>query len=592
MLRHAWLVRGVGILAAVFPIVSFAAPVLSIAHRGNSMYAPENTVAAFLAAEGKADLVETDGRVSSDGQLVIMHDASVNRTTDGTGNIAALTLAQLKSFDAGSWFFPTFAGERIPTLEEMVTNTLRFATPLIEHKAGTAEQYVAELRRLNALTNVVVQSFDWNFLANVHALEPSIPLCGLGSGTLTTASLTTITNAGARTVAWAYGNVSAAEVALVHNWGLKLFVWTVDSPAEIQNFIALGVDGIISNDPASVKGQQVVVTNAPTHLSDRLVAYWKFDDGLTNAFATTVADSRGANVGTLVRNDGASHWFDRSVAKLGGCLKLEGLNAFVTMPRTATLDINTNALSFSAWVWLTSLPSQLSAAFGAIYDSTNDCYVLYLDKANKELRFKVTDVSGHAARPGIPEAFLQTNQWLHIVATYSGSETPAAGRAAIYLNGLVRDTHTGNDNTSPTGLTGNVKPGQVAGLGREGAAGASYFTGLVDDVALWKRALTAEEVGTLYQAGLSGQSLGDLLTLPTPLIELSAVQPTPTGDALEIRFRNLGPWQTFKLVRADACTGPFLAVEGLAPVALGAGDYRFICPLNGNTSGYFRVQGE
>jgi glycerophosphoryl diester phosphodiesterase len=568
------------------------AAVLSIGHRGNAVYAPENTLASFLSAEGKADFVETDGRVSSDGVLVIMHDSTVDRTTDGTGNVAALTLAQLKALDAGSWFSAAFAGERIPTLAEMVTNTLRFATPLIEQKAGTAAQYVAELRRLNAVTNVVVQSFDLNFLANVHSLEPSIALCGLGSGTLTTASLNSITNAGARTVAWEKAGVTATEVALVHNWGLKLFVWTVDSPAEIQSFIALGVDGIISNDPAGVRGQQVAVTNLPTHLSDRLVAYWKFDDGLTNAFTTTVADSRGTNSGTLVRNDGASHWFDSSIAKLGGCLKLEGASAYVTIPQSASLDINTNVMSFSAWVWLSALPSQLATSYGAIYDSTADCYVLYLDKVNKELRFKVTDVNSHVARPGIPEAFLQTNQWLHIVATYSGSETPAAGRASIYLNGQALDTHTGNDNTTPTGLTGNVKSGQTAALGREGPTGGNYFTGMVDDVALWKRALTAEEVTNLYQAGLLSQSLGGLLSLPTPLIEVSSVHPTPSGDSLEICFRNLGPWQTFKLVRADTCSGPFQVVEGVAPIALGGGNFRFVCLLDGSSSGYFRIRGE
>jgi glycerophosphoryl diester phosphodiesterase len=568
------------------------AAVLSIGHRGNAMYAPENTLASFLAAAGKADLVETDTHVSSDGVLVIMHDDSVDRTTDGTGNVSSLTLAQLKTFDAGSWFSAAFVGERIPTLAEMVTNTLRFATPLIERKTGTAAQHVAELRRLNAVTNVVVQSFDWNFLAGVHALEPSIVLCGLGSGTLTTASLTSITNAGARTVAWEKAGVTAAEVALVHNWGLKLFVWTVDSPAEIQNFIALGVDGIISNDPASVRGQQVVVTNAPTYLGDRLVAYWKFDDGLTNALANTVADSRGTNTGTLVRNDGASHWFGGSTAKLGGCLRLDGTNAFVTIPQTASLDINTNALSFSAWVWLTKLPSQLATSYGAIFDSTNDCYVLYLDKANKELRFKVTDVSGHAARPGIPEASLQTNQWLHIVATYSGSVTPSAGRASIYLNGQLRDTHTGNDNTAPTGLIGNVKPGQAAAMGREGPTGGNYFTGMVDDIALWKRALSAQEVTDLYQAGLAGQSLGVVLGLPTPLIELSSIRTTTSGDSLELQFRNLGPWQTFKLMRADMCNGPFQVVEGVAPTALSGGGFSFVCPLNGKSGGYFRVQCE
>jgi len=335
-----------------------------------------------------------------------------------------------------------------------------------------------------------------------------------------------------------------------------------------------------------------VVTNAPSHLSDRLLAYWKFDDGLTNAFATGVTDSRGTNAGTLVRNDGASHWFDSSIGKLGGCLKLEGANAYVTLPASGGLDINTNALSFSAWIWLPTLPSQLATSYGPIYDSTTDCYVLYLDKANKELRFKVTDVNGHAARPGIPEAYLQTNQWLHIAATYLGSDLPTAGRATIYLNGQPYDTHTGSDSSTPTGLTGNVKTGQAAAMGREGPTGANYFTGMVDDVALWKRALTAEEVANLYTAGLAGQSLGTLLALPSPLIELYSVHLTQDREGVEIFFRNRGPWQTFKLVRADSSGGPFQVVEGVNPVALGGGEYRVVCPLSRNPSGYFRIRAE
>jgi hypothetical protein len=499
----------------------------------------------------------------------------------------------LKLLDAGSWFAPDFAGERIPLLEEMITNTLPFAVPLIEHKAGSASAYVNELQRLGALTNVVLQSFDWNFLAAVHALEPGIPVCALGSGTLDTAILTTITNTGARTVAWEKSSVTPSVVGLVQGWGLKLFVWTVDSSAEIQNFINLGVDGIISNDPASVKGvQQPPTTNAPTYLDDRLVAYWRMDDGLADSFATTVADGKGGNLGTLVRNDGASHWFDQPLANVGGCLKLEGTNAFVTFPQTQDLDINTNQLTLSAWFRLLNLPSQLATSFGAIFDSTTDCYVLYLDKANNELRFKVTTADGHAARPGIPAGSLQTNQWLHVAATYDGQAYPASGRAVIYLNGVAADAHFGNDGGAGTGLTGNVKPGQIATMGREGPAGGSFFTGFVDDVAIWKRALTSAEIERLFTEGQHGQSLGDLLKQPTSLIQFISARKTFPPDTLEILFSNLGPWQSFRLLRAPSPNGPFLVVQGINPVELGDGLYRFDYPLDTNTVEFFRVEGQ
>lgn len=562
---------------------------MSVAHRGNSLFAPENTLAAFEAARGVADLVETDARLSADGQLVLMHDTTVDRTTDGTGTVAGQTLAQLRLLDAGSWFSPAFTGQRIPTLAEMVASTIPYAIPLIEQKDGPASAYVAELRRIGAVTNVVLQSFDWNFLAAVHALEPSVRLGALGSGALTPASLATILNSGATLVAWEKSAVTASEVNLVHDAGLALFVWTVDG-AEIKNFLDLGVDGIISNDPALVKQLQQGVTNAPARLGEGLVAYWRMDDGLSDAFATAVKDSSGTNSATLTRNDGASHWFDASLAQVGGCLKLEGTSAFVTVPRTASLDLNTNAMTFSAWVRLTVLPSQLPTSYGAIYDSTTDCYVLYLDRSNKELRFKVTDAAGHAARPGIPEASLRTNQWLHVTATFAGALGPASGQATIYLNGQPRDVHTGNDGSSPVGLTGNVKTGQLAAMGREGPTGGNYFNGYVDDVAIWRRALSPAEVALLFQGGQSGLSLGELIAEPNSLIRFTSVRAL-SANQLEIVFTSEGPWTTYRLLQAGSFTGPYLPVNGLVPQALGGGAYRFLYATGSPSQTFFRVAG-
>ncbi len=556
--------------------------VLSIGHRGNSLFAPENTVSAFVACSNKADLVELDVQVSSDGALVIMHDATVDRTTDGTGSVSALTLAQLKTFDAGSWFSTNFVGERIPTLEESLAAILPGMTPLMEQKAGTAVQYVDELRRLNAVTNVVLQSFTLSFLQAVHTLEPAIPLCLLGSADLTATTLTNAMNAGARTVAWERTKVTATEVSLVHSLGMKLFIWTVDSPMEIQSFIDLGVDGIISDNPAAVKGTQEPPTNAPTYLGDGLVAYWKMDEGLTSPFATAVADSKGTNAGTLVRNDGASHWFDQTMARLGGCLKLEGTNAYVRFSQTPDLNINTNEFTFSAWIRLLKLPSQLATSYGAIFDSTTDCYVLYLDNANKELRFKITDTNSQAARPGILETFLVTNQWLHIGATFNGNAFPGAGQTVIYLNGQVADSHIGSDNTAGSGLTANVKTGQVAAMGREGPTGGNYFTGYVDDVAIWQRALAPSEIARIFQGGQIGQSVGELTRQSTSLIQIVSAQRSSSGTNLEIRFENGGGWSTFQLLRAGDCDGPFLIEPGLTPTALGGGQYRFDYPLTGN----------
>lgn len=575
---------------------ALTAAVLSISHRGGALYAPENTIAGFTNSLAVTDLMETDSQITSDGKFVIMHDLTVDRTTDGTGAIASQTLAQLKLLDAGTWFAPQYTGQRIPTMEEMITNTLPHAIPFVESKAGGAAAYVVEFQRLNVVTNIIFQSFDWNFLSQVHALEPNLKLCALGSGTLTSASLISITNAGARMVSWAGANVSTNEVNLAHSMGLTLFVWTINSASQITNFINMGVDGIVSDDPWAVRGVPPPThgTNnppaPPTYLGDRLIAYWKMDDGLANNFATTLTDSKSTNHATFLRPDGLSHWISGSNAKLGGSLQLAGTNAYANVLSNATFNINTNELSFSAWVKLEQLPAQLATSFGAIFDSATDCYVLYLDKANNELRFKITDANAHAARPGIASAFLQTNQWLHIAAVYNGN-FGTAGRATIYLNGALMDTHAGNDAAPGTGLTVSVKAGQVASMGREGPTGGNGFSGMLDDFAIWKRALTTTEIQTIFNAGQLGQSLGDLMIQPTNLLTITSIQQTIPGGQLQINFANSGPWSSFQLRRSTNVTGPYFPIFGLAPIALGGGSFCFNYSPTNNTAEFYRIEG-
>jgi glycerophosphoryl diester phosphodiesterase len=578
-------------------VASSPAVVLSIAHRGGALYAPENTVGAFTNSRAITDLMETDAQITSDGKFVIMHDLTVDRTTTGTGLVATQTLAQIKLLDAGSWFSSRYIGEHVPTMEEMITNSLPFSIPFVEAKAGAASAYVAEFQRLNVVTNIIFQSFDWNFLSQTHALEPNLRLCALGGGAVPTlANFISITNAGARLVSWEGAYVTTNELNLAHGMGLKLYVWTINSGAQITNFINMGVDGIVSDDPWTVRGvpPPINYTNSPppdpTFLADRLIAYWKMDDGLTNALATNIADAKSTNHATLIRSDGLSHWLTNSAAKFSGSLQLTGLTAYVNIPSNAAFNINTNELSFSIWLKLDQLPAQLATSFGAIFDSTSDCYVLYLDKANNELRFKITDANGHAARPGIAAAFLQTNQWLHVAAVFNGN-AGSAGSARIYLNGALMDTHTGNDSAPGTGLTASVKTGQVASMGREGPAGGNYFYGAVDDFAIWQRALTAAEVQTIFNNGQLGANLGDLMIQPTNLLVITSIQQMPPGGPWRIYFQNLGAWSSFQLRRATNLSGPYFPVGGLTPVTLGNGQHRFDYSSTNNPTEFFRIEG-
>ena len=334
-----------------------AGAVKSIAHRGGSLFAPENTCASFFASSNAADLVEFDVHVSLDGELVVIHDGTVDRTTDGTGSVSALSLAQLKALDAGSWFSPSFAGEAIPTLAEAIECILPFATPLIEQKAGSAQSYVDLLQSMNVTSNVVVQSFGWNFLRDINDLDPSIRLAALGSGVLSSNELTDIQSRGIGTVAWAKNDITTTEIELVHAFGMELFVWTANGSA-VQDAVDLGVDGVISDDPALVRelSRDDPVDN--DSLVDGLVSYWKFDDGVADDSATTAVDVEVVNPGALQ----GSSWIVDASAQFGGALALDGIDDYVDIPQSESLDIGTNAVSISLWAKLPLKPTSGSGA--------------------------------------------------------------------------------------------------------------------------------------------------------------------------------------------------------------------------------------
>lgn len=230
--------------------------VLVEAHRGNSVAAPENTLAAFNAAAGFADLVEFDVHVSQDGRLVVMHDSTLSRTTNGTGSVSSRNyVGYIDGLDAGSWFSPQFAGEPVPTMSQAVENILgNKMIPLIERKAGTAAQFVTELTNMGVIDDVAIIAFDWNFLSNVRALNPDVRLGGLGSGTLSSTVIANALNAGLDFIDWGDGSsINPSTIDLVHNAGLEMHVWTVNNLARMQQLIDLGVDGITTDDPEGLR---------------------------------------------------------------------------------------------------------------------------------------------------------------------------------------------------------------------------------------------------------------------------------------------------------------------------------------------------
>ncbi|MBE0536490.1 MAG: hypothetical protein IH624_12560 [Phycisphaerae bacterium] len=219
------------------------------AHRGYSQAAPENTLAACNAARGYADLVEFDVRPTQDGWLILMHDGNVDRTTSGTGPVQTFTLEQIRALDAGSWFSSEYAGELVPTMSEAILAVLPDMVPLIERKTGTAQQYVEVLKALRCTNDVVVIAFDWDFLAQLEAIDSTIITGALGSSTLTSDTISSIRSLGIDFINWEHSTITADEVSRVRGAGMELWVWTVNSAARIQELLDMGIDGITTDNP-------------------------------------------------------------------------------------------------------------------------------------------------------------------------------------------------------------------------------------------------------------------------------------------------------------------------------------------------------
>lgn len=239
-----------------FAMVEKDAPVLVAAHRGDSINAPENTVASIASmAPGIADLTEFDVRVTADGALVLMHDSTVNRTTDGTGSVDSMTLATIQTLDAGSWFSPAFIGEPVPTMAAAINAALTNGIePLIERKTGDAAVYHAEFVGFALTPNDFrVISFNAAFLNELDTLNPAYRLGLLGSDAITQVVIDQAKANGADFLSWNNGVIDQSAVDLVYANGLELMVWTINDAGQMQEMIDFGVGGITTDNPTLLR---------------------------------------------------------------------------------------------------------------------------------------------------------------------------------------------------------------------------------------------------------------------------------------------------------------------------------------------------
>lgn len=227
-----------------------------IAHRGYSGQFPENTLAAFAGAlDIGADYIELDVQLSKDGQVVILHDDSLKRTTGVDGKVSDFTYEELAGLDAGAWFDASFAGEKIPTLEEALTliRDTQCGVYLELKDIGQVEGFEeAVLKVVNecGMTNrCLFASFQYRYLQHLKELDPELKtLYNTSSGKKSLPE---------EFPADYYGlsveTVSQETVGAIHQAGKQAFVWTVNTPAQIKNVRLMGADGMVTNHPGLAK---------------------------------------------------------------------------------------------------------------------------------------------------------------------------------------------------------------------------------------------------------------------------------------------------------------------------------------------------
>jgi len=225
-----------------------------IAHRGGRVYEPENSIAAFRhAVDTGADWIEFDVQQTKDGELVVIHDETVDRTTDGTGRIEDLTLEQIHALDAGN-------GERVSTFEEIITFAKETGVGILpEAKSphlypGIEKNMVKVLVANDYVQKTVIQSFDPDTLKNIQKINQDIKVCPLYG--LWKLDLSNPQPSEARTIC------PMAEMIILNPWmirqahveGREVYVWfgVIEHPLTMRLLLALGADGLMVDDPVAL----------------------------------------------------------------------------------------------------------------------------------------------------------------------------------------------------------------------------------------------------------------------------------------------------------------------------------------------------
>jgi glycerophosphoryl diester phosphodiesterase len=228
---------------------------ISVAHRGASNFAPENTQSSFQKAlELGADFLECDVHLSKDGELIIMHDDKVDRTTNGFGYVKNFTLAELKGLDAGEKFHSSFAGEKVITLNELLDEFYGEIGLLIEIKKpsmypGIEEKVANLLSEYQDFDSIIVQSFDIESMRKMNTLLPKLEVALLMNPSiqyLSTQKIIDLTSF-ATYINFNVSYVNKRVIDQIHNQGGKVLVWSTKNQGWVDKAYQFNVDGIITD---------------------------------------------------------------------------------------------------------------------------------------------------------------------------------------------------------------------------------------------------------------------------------------------------------------------------------------------------------
>jgi len=239
-----------------------------IAHQGGAKLAPGNTLAAFKnAIELGVDMIEIDVHLSKDSKVIVIHDGTIDATTDGSGEIKSMTLDEIKKYDAGTWFDKKFKNEHIPTLDEVMEILNGKVSLLIEikegdeHYPGLEERVVETIHKYNATDWAFVQSFNEKTVLKVKKMDPAITTFYLLGTNFNEyySNLADKVSTGKNIekkydgIAPHFSFLNNDKVKVFHQAGFSVFAWTVDEPDDMKKIVNINVDGIITNLPDKLK---------------------------------------------------------------------------------------------------------------------------------------------------------------------------------------------------------------------------------------------------------------------------------------------------------------------------------------------------